>query len=96
MMTSGVVRDRSSRRTASAGATESASVGAAQANPAEEAQRKYASRSRVLEEIVRLHRGRRATESASAAPAYQPMGARSGASERGAQKRAEEEWGSGP
>ena len=41
-------------------------------------ERKFANRSQVLEEIVRVHRERRATEPASAAPAYQPISSRSG------------------
>lgn len=50
-------------------------------------ERKFGNRSQVLEEVSRVHRGRRATEPASAAPAYQPTSARSGASPHGAQKR---------
>jgi hypothetical protein len=48
-------------------------------------ERKFGNRARVLEEVVRVHRARRATEPASAAPAYQPTSARPGASRRGAQ-----------
>jgi hypothetical protein len=45
-------------------------------------ERKFANRSRVLEKVVRVHRERRAMQPASAAPAYQRMSARSGASAR--------------
>ena len=50
-------------------------------------ERKFANRSQVLNEAVRVHRGRRKAEPAAAARAYQPISARSGASRRGAQKR---------
>jgi hypothetical protein len=49
-------------------------------------ERKFANRPEVMEEVVRVHRLRRTTEPASAAPAYQPTSARSGASERRARK----------
>lgn len=45
-------------------------------------ERKFANRPRVLDEVARVHRLRRATQPASAAPAYQPTSARSGASAR--------------
>jgi hypothetical protein len=53
-------------------------------------ERKFANRSKVLEEVVRVHRGRRATEPAIAAPAYQPISARSGASVRREPRRRRE------
>jgi hypothetical protein len=49
-------------------------------------ERKFGNRSQVLEEVSRVHRARRAAEPASAAPAYQPTSARSGASRGGARK----------
>ena len=49
-------------------------------------ERKFANRSQVLEEVVRVHGQRRKAEPAIAAPAYQPVSARSGASRRGAQR----------
>jgi hypothetical protein len=49
-------------------------------------ERKFANRSRVLDEVVRVHRQRRKAEPAIAAPAYQPISARSGASRRGTLK----------
>jgi hypothetical protein len=45
-------------------------------------ERKFANRSPVLDEVARVHRLRRATQPTSAAPAYEPLSARSGASER--------------
>jgi hypothetical protein len=39
-------------------------------------ERKFANRSEVLEEVVRAHSRRQATEPASAAPSYQPTSAR--------------------
>jgi hypothetical protein len=39
-------------------------------------ERKFANRSQVMEEVVRVHRRRQATEPASAAPGYQPISAR--------------------
>jgi hypothetical protein len=39
-------------------------------------ERKFANRAQVLEEVVRVHRRRQATEPASAAPGYQPISAR--------------------
>ena len=48
-------------------------------------ERKFANRPQVLHEVVRVHRGRRKTEPAIAAPAYQPTSTRSGASRRGAE-----------
>jgi hypothetical protein len=39
-------------------------------------ERKFANRSEVLKEVVRVHRRRQATRPASAAPSYQPMSAR--------------------
>jgi hypothetical protein len=48
--------------------------------------RRLGNRSRVLEEVVRLHRVRRATQPASAALAYQSMSATSGPSQRRAQR----------
>lgn len=39
-------------------------------------ERKFANRSKVLEEVVRVHHRRQATEPASAAPGYQPVSAR--------------------
>jgi len=39
-------------------------------------ERKFANRSQVLEEVVRVHHRRQATEPASAAPTYQPISAR--------------------
>ena len=49
-------------------------------------ERKFANRSQVLEEVVRVHGQRRKAEPAIAAPAYQPVSARAGASRRGAQR----------
>jgi hypothetical protein len=49
-------------------------------------ERKFANRRQVVEEVVRVHRERRATEPTIAAPAYQPASARSGASRGGARK----------
>jgi hypothetical protein len=49
-------------------------------------ERKFANRPPVLDEVARVHRLRRATRPASAAPAYQPTSARSGASARRARK----------
>ena len=49
-------------------------------------ERKFANRPQVMEEVVRVHRQRRKAEPAIAAPAYQPVSARSGASRRGAQR----------
>jgi hypothetical protein len=49
-------------------------------------ERKFANRRQVVEEVVRVHRERRATEPATAAPAYQPASARSGASRGRARK----------
>ena len=45
-------------------------------------ERKFANRAPVLDEVVRIQRLRRAAQPASAAPAYEPMSARSGASAR--------------
>jgi hypothetical protein len=39
-------------------------------------ERKFANRSEVVEEVVRVHRRRQATEPVSAAPGYQPISAR--------------------
>jgi hypothetical protein len=39
-------------------------------------ERKFANRSEVLEEVLRVHRRRQATQPASAAPRYQPTSAR--------------------
>ena len=39
-------------------------------------ERKFANRSEVLEEVLRVHHRRQATEPASAAPSYQPISAR--------------------
>lgn len=49
-------------------------------------ERKFANRREVVEEVVRVHRERRATEPAIAAPAYQPVSARSGPSRGRARK----------
>jgi hypothetical protein len=49
-------------------------------------ERKFANRSQVLDEVVRVHRQRRKAEPAIAAPAYQPISARADASRRGARK----------
>ncbi len=49
-------------------------------------ERKFANRSALLDEVARVHRLRRATQPASATPAYQPTSARSGASARRARK----------
>ena len=49
-------------------------------------ERKFTNRRQVVEEVVRVHRERRATEPAIAAPAYQPASARSGASRGRARK----------
>jgi hypothetical protein len=49
-------------------------------------ERKFANRPQVLDEVVRVHGQRRKAEPAIAAPAYQPVSARSGASRRGAQR----------
>ena len=46
-------------------------------------ERKFANRPAVLEEVVRVHHRRQATEPASAAPAYQPMSATAVASPGG-------------
>lgn len=50
-------------------------------------ERKFANRPRVLDEVARVHRERRATQPASAAPAYQPTSATSARS-GGAKQRA--------
>jgi hypothetical protein len=39
-------------------------------------ERKFANRSQVMKEVVRVHHRRRATEPASAAPSYEPVSAR--------------------
>jgi hypothetical protein len=49
-------------------------------------ERKFANRRQLVEEVVRVQHERRATEPASAAPAYQPASARSGASRGRARK----------
>jgi hypothetical protein len=45
-------------------------------------ERKFANRPPVLDEVARVHRERRATQPASAAPAYRPTSARSGAKQK--------------
>ena len=46
-------------------------------------ERKFANRPDVLEEVIRVHHRRLATQPASSAPAYQPISAKSGASPGG-------------
>jgi hypothetical protein len=46
-------------------------------------ERKFANRPDVLEEVARVHHRRQAAQPASAAPAYQPMSATSGAASPG-------------
>jgi hypothetical protein len=46
-------------------------------------ERKFANRRHVLEEVIRVHHARKATQPASAAPAYKPTSARSAAQKSG-------------
>jgi hypothetical protein len=79
MMISSVVRDRLPGSPASAGAA--GPVGDAEASVAEAGlerrargyQRKFRNRSGVLNEVVRVHRTRRAMQPASVASGYQPI-----------------------
>jgi hypothetical protein len=48
-------------------------------------ERKFANRGQIMDEVGRAHKKGRATEPVIAAPAYQPLSAKSGASRNGAQ-----------